>query len=244
MLASSFKYRGASMFKVMSFDAILLPLAISRLAPGTPTASAKGDHGDIGLRSASSAARMRIHRFRAISVKELLHLWRDPRSLMTALLLPFTQMLLFSRGLAAGFALVAISFGGSAGIALAGELPRLNVGPSCDAAARGAVVAGRNKAACMSDEDAALDVLKKNWSKYAGDNKTQCIGTVSTGGPASYVELLSCLEIMRDARAIQATIPVEERIPDLLPSGNGRTITTESNPKTRRQHHPRATPSP
>jgi hypothetical protein len=149
-----------------------------------------------------------------------------------------------SRALAARVALVAISLGASGGAALAAGPPRLNMGPSCEAAARGAVVAGRNKAACMSDEDEALDTLKKNWSKYAGDNKTQCIGNVSTGGPASYVELLSCLEIMRDARAIQATIPVAERIPDLLPSGSGRTRTTESNPKTHRQHRPRATPTP
>ena len=30
-----------------------------------------------------------------------------------------------------------------------------------------------------------------------------------TGGPASYVELLSCLEIMRDARKIQNADPLE-----------------------------------
>jgi hypothetical protein len=32
---------------------------------------------------------------------------------------------------------------------------------------------------------------------------------VKTGGPASYVELLSCLEIMRDARNIQNVDPLE-----------------------------------
>ena len=30
----------------------------------------------------------------------------------------------------------------------------------------------------------------------------------TTGGPASYVELLSCLEILRDAKSIEATDPL------------------------------------
>ena len=51
------------------------------------------------------------------------------------------------------------------------------------------------------DERSAEDVLTENWSKYDAADKTQCVGNVRTGGPASYVELLSCLEIMRDAKA-------------------------------------------
>jgi len=41
---------------------------------------------------------MRFRRLRAIAVKELLQIWRDPRSLMIALLMPFTQMFLFGYG--------------------------------------------------------------------------------------------------------------------------------------------------
>ncbi len=41
---------------------------------------------------------MRMRRVKAIAVKEALQIWRDPRSLMIALLLPFTQMLLFGYG--------------------------------------------------------------------------------------------------------------------------------------------------
>jgi hypothetical protein len=85
----------------------------------------------------------------------------------------------------------------------------LQVGPSCEAAGRGAVVLGRNKEACLADENAALDTLKQNWAKYAASDKTLCIGMESTGGPASYVELLSCLEINRDARQIQSADPLE-----------------------------------
>ncbi len=41
---------------------------------------------------------MRIKRLKAIAVKELLQVWRDPRSLLIALLMPFMQMLLLGYG--------------------------------------------------------------------------------------------------------------------------------------------------
>ncbi len=41
---------------------------------------------------------MRLRRLKAIAVKEVLQIWRDPRSLTIALLLPFTQMFLFGYG--------------------------------------------------------------------------------------------------------------------------------------------------
>jgi hypothetical protein len=48
-----------------------------------------------------------------------------------------------------------------------------------------------------------------DWSKYAANDKTQCFGMTKTGGPADCAELLSCLEIMRDAREIQNADPLE-----------------------------------
>ncbi|MGE5157468.1 MAG: ABC transporter permease [Gemmatimonas sp.] len=41
---------------------------------------------------------MKFRRLKAIAVKELLQIWRDPRSLMIAMLLPFTQMFLLGYG--------------------------------------------------------------------------------------------------------------------------------------------------
>ncbi|HEY5131946.1 MAG TPA: ABC transporter permease, partial [Bradyrhizobium sp.] len=41
---------------------------------------------------------MRFRRLKAIALKELLQIWRDPRSLMFALLMPFTQMFLLGYG--------------------------------------------------------------------------------------------------------------------------------------------------
>ena len=100
-------------------------------------------------------------------------------------------------------ALVALSFALQPAIALADGPPKLNVVPSCKAAARGAISAGRDQEACMTDERTAENSLAQGWSKYNAADKIQCVGNVMTGGPASYVELLSCLEIMRDAKAIR-----------------------------------------
>jgi hypothetical protein len=68
---------------------------------------------------------------------------------------------------------------------------------------------GRNKEACLADETAAQDTLKQNWSKYSASDKNECVGMVTTGGPPSYVELLSCVEILRDARNIRNADPLE-----------------------------------
>jgi hypothetical protein len=114
-----------------------------------------------------------------------------------------------------------------------GGPPTLQVGPSCEAAGRGAVVLGRNKEACMADENAALSTLRQNWAKYAANDKTLCIGMESTGGPASYVELLSCLEVNRDAREIQSADPLEA---DLSSSSSTTTGAASSDsPRHRRR---------
>jgi len=53
----------------------------------------------------------------------------------------------------------------------------------------------------------------KKLAKYNTAEKIQCIRKVRTGGSASYVELLSCLEIMRDVKEIREAeqlVPTEQ----------------------------------
>jgi hypothetical protein len=122
---------------------------------------------------------------------------------------------------AAALVLVLIPLGPQIVVALADSPPKLNVGPSCDAAAKGAVSVGRDKAACMGDEPAARELLAKNWSQYSGAHKTQCVGMTSQGS-SSYVELISCLDIMRDAEGIRKADPYYGRAdekPKRAPSG-------------------------
>jgi hypothetical protein len=91
--------------------------------------------------------------------------------------------------------------------------PKLNVGQSCSAA-RGTITAGRDKEACMADERTAHDQVARNWSQYAPTDKTDCLGMNRTGGPPSYVELLTCLEIMRDAKTIRKDQLLAEPLPN------------------------------
>ena len=113
-----------------------------------------------------------------------------------------------------------------AAVALAADSPpKLDVSPSCNAAYRGAISAARDKESCLADERAAEETLKQSWSKFSAADKTQCIGNVMTGGPASYVELLSCLEIMRDAKEIREAdqlAPADRPPPAARPPVRGR----------------------
>jgi hypothetical protein len=54
-----------------------------------------------------------------------------------------------------------VAIGSVSAAPVRGGLPQLQVGPSCDAAARGSVILGRNKEACLADETTAQDTLKR-----------------------------------------------------------------------------------
>src|SRR5258706_4133431 len=52
---------------------------------------------------------------------------------------------------------------------------------------------------CSQDEAAALGQLKTEWAQFIGADKRNCIVETTTSGFASYVELLTCLEMAREA---------------------------------------------
>ena len=64
------------------------------------------------------------------------------------------------------------------------------------------LIVGRTTESCLNDEKAARDQLVKEWGTYSAADKDHCLSMVSTGGSPSYVELLSCLEMSRDAKKI------------------------------------------
>ena len=51
---------------------------------------------------------------------------------------------------------------------------------------------------CSRDEAIALRQLQQAWTEFAGADKKTCVGESTIGGFASYVELLTCLEMARD----------------------------------------------
>lgn len=88
---------------------------------------------------------------------------------------------------------------------VADKVPELNVEPSCRAAMQANIGSGnRNENACMQDEKAAKTALQKEWSQFSADQKTHCIRLLNAGGSPSYVELLTCAEMGKAAKELNA----------------------------------------
>ncbi len=87
-------------------------------------------------------------------------------------------------------------------VAAGGGVPTLKVESSCRAAGVAGMIVGRTTESCLNDEKAARDQLTKDWGTFSADDKSHCLSMVTTGGSPSYVELLSCLEMSRDAKKI------------------------------------------
>jgi len=119
------------------------------------------------------------------------------------------------------YAFVALAIGLHAPLAAPVDgVPKLNVEPSCraaaDAAAMGALPGAnmRDLASCMRDEDEARDTLSTEWAQFSARDKQRCVSETQTGGSPSYVELLVCLEMIRDASGQENPLPVSPAEPD------------------------------
>ena len=70
---------------------------------------------------------------------------------------------------------------------------------------------------CSQDETAALGQLKTEWVQFVGAEKRSCMDTTQIGGSASYVELLTCLEIARDVKSADNNTRGPRVNPELRP---------------------------
>ena len=93
------------------------------------------------------------------------------------------------------------------------EVPQLNVEPSCRAAADALIRQGHgNKDSCMQDEREARAKLKKQWHSFSSSEQTRCQELTTMGGPPSYVELLTCLQLAKDARTLPTDKEMDGRV--------------------------------
>lgn len=89
--------------------------------------------------------------------------------------------------------------------AFADDVPNLNVDPVCHGIAQQANGPGERGgpdlafAQCVKSEQATRQKLVDEWSTFKPAEKANCIGN-EKGGFASYTDLLTCLEMARDAR--------------------------------------------
>jgi hypothetical protein len=87
-------------------------------------------------------------------------------------------------------------------VMVADKVPQLDPGPGCRAAVGAAIMPDRNENACLSDEKAAKAKLEKEWPNFTAEQQRHCTQLSTTGGPPSYVELLTCVEMSQAAAAL------------------------------------------
>ena len=85
------------------------------------------------------------------------------------------------------------------------DVPALDIDPVCRGIAQQASTPGERGgpdlafSQCIKSEQAMRQKLSDEWSTFAPADKTNCIGS-ERGGMASYTDLVTCLEMARDAR--------------------------------------------
>ena len=90
------------------------------------------------------------------------------------------------------------------------SVPTLNVEQVCQGIAQQGGVTfhdpqiAQEKKDCLDSEQAIRDELGKQWSKFNATDKVACTNESRMGGDSSYTELLTCLEMARDVRALRA----------------------------------------
>ncbi|HMK69829.1 MAG TPA: hypothetical protein VK442_02540 [Xanthobacteraceae bacterium] len=102
-----------------------------------------------------------------------------------------------------------LALGAQLVLPVADGVPQLNVEQVCEGIARQGGVTfhdpaiAKEKQACLDSEQAVRDELAKQWSSFAAADKVSCVNEAKMGGESSYTELLTCLEMARDVRALR-----------------------------------------
>jgi hypothetical protein len=122
------------------------------------------------------------------------------------------------------------------------EIPTLDVRPVCRGIANQSadpLEAGIQATfeQCTQGEQQVREQLKKAWSTFSTADKQHCVALANTGGESSYTELLTCLEMARDVRALRSAEATSETA-----DAAGNQSIKSGRAKTRAQSSP--SPSP
>jgi hypothetical protein len=88
-------------------------------------------------------------------------------------------------------------------------IPKLDVRPVCRGIANQSADPGERGQTetfqqCIESEQAVLEQLKQGWSAFSAEDRRHCVTLATTGGESSNTELLTCLEMARDVRALRS----------------------------------------
>ena len=81
----------------------------------------------------------------------------------------------------------------------ANTIPKFDIEKTCRPASSAAVLPGRDSSACQRDENDARTKLEQDWTKYTATQRSDCASFAGLDRAPSYVELLTCLEMAKQA---------------------------------------------
>jgi hypothetical protein len=88
--------------------------------------------------------------------------------------------------------------------AAADAVPRLNVGPTCHPVDKSDKSIQIDTERCLKTENDARDQLVRQWADFPAADRGLCTRTATLTDMASYVDLLTCLEMKRDVAKLPA----------------------------------------
>jgi hypothetical protein len=103
-----------------------------------------------------------------------------------------------------------LALGAHLAIPAADGVPNLNVEQVCQGIAQQGGVTfhdpqiAQEKKDCLDSEQLIRDELAKQWGNFNSSDKIACTNESRMGGDSSYTELLTCLEMARDVRALHS----------------------------------------
>jgi len=103
----------------------------------------------------------------------------------------------------------ALALGAQLMMPVVDSVPQLNVEQVCEGIAQQGGVTfhdpaiAQEKKNCLQSEQTTRDELVKQWSTFSPSDKISCVNESRMGGETSYTELLTCLEMARDVRAMR-----------------------------------------
>jgi hypothetical protein len=112
-------------------------------------------------------------------------------------------------------------------VAVSDTVPQFDIARECRFEGESIVEFGN----CSEDERAAFLEIKNEWAQFAGADKKTCIVMSTIGGFASYVELLTCLEMARDLESLNTN----RNDPDAKARAPGVTVGVGHDPVTPEQ---------
>ena len=117
------------------------------------------------------------------------------------------------------------------------DIPTLDVRPVCRGIAQqGELEVGLRQTSfeqCVQSEQEVREQLKKEWSTFSAADKSHCVALAKTGGESSYTELITCMEMARDVRALRSAEATSSRAATTQTPSSPPTPAVQPAPSTR-----------